>query len=260
MIENIDKEIPINFSLLITPIKDTPCVSKTSTISKLENYIDENYDEAAKIQLKQAILREVKQQIPNETKERGHLDELLRSLHNQISSLKSEIGFLREEVKEKNNVIRTLLRRNSCECNGSSPCENPKLENISEINEERRDTCISTNERQFTKLAKQRSRAKDVQVDSVIQADPDETTHLTNTGVTSSNINEVSHIINKENRPPDKERDKPPPPSQNPTNPQKSKTSVFIVGDSMIKKVDGYLLTSSLKHQYLVKTRPFFNN
>ena len=70
-------------------------------------------------------------------------------------------------------------------------------------------------------------------------------------GVTSSNINEVSHIMNKENRPPDKERDKPPPPSQNPTNPQKSKTSVFIVGDSMIKKVDGYLLTSSLKHQYL---------
>ena len=25
----------------------------------------------------------------------------------------------------------------------------------------------------------------------------------------------------------------------------------------MIKKVDGYLLTNSLKHQYLVKTRPF---
>ena len=25
----------------------------------------------------------------------------------------------------------------------------------------------------------------------------------------------------------------------------------------MIKKVDGYLLTSSLEHQYLVKTRPF---
>ena len=46
----------------------------------------------------------------------------------------------------------------------------------------------------------------------------------------------------------DKERDKPPPPSQNQTIPQKSKASVFIVGDSMIKKVDGYLLTSSLKH------------
>ena len=96
LLENIDKEIPINFSLLTTPIKDTPSISKTSTISKLENYIDENYDEAAKIQLKQAILREVKQQILNETKEKGHLDEPLRSLQNQISSLKSEVGFLRE--------------------------------------------------------------------------------------------------------------------------------------------------------------------
>ena len=101
--ENIDHEIPINLSLLTTPAKDTPSIGKTSTISKLENYVDENYDEAAKIQLKQAILREVKQQLPNETKEKGHLDELLRSLHSQISSLKSEIGFLREEVKEKNN-------------------------------------------------------------------------------------------------------------------------------------------------------------
>ena len=105
-----------------------------------------------------------------------------------------------------------MLRRNSCECNGSSPCENPKLENISEINEKRRDTCISItsnsiqsdNDRQFTKLAKQRSRAKHVQADSVIQADPDKTRHLTNTGVTFSNINEVSHIKNKENLPPDK--------------------------------------------------------
>ena len=67
----------------------------------------------------------------------------------------------------------------------------------------------------------------------------------------------MSHVMNKENRPPDKERHKPPSSSQNPTIPQKSKTSVFIVGGSMIEEVDGYLLTSSLKHQYLVKTRPF---
>ena len=80
LLEKINKEIPINFSLHTTPVKDTPSISKTSTISKLENYIDENFDEAAKIQLKQAILGEVKQQLPSETK-KGHLDELLRSLH-----------------------------------------------------------------------------------------------------------------------------------------------------------------------------------
>ena len=36
LFENIDKEIPINFSLLTTPIKDTLSISKTSTISQLE--------------------------------------------------------------------------------------------------------------------------------------------------------------------------------------------------------------------------------
>ena len=60
LLNNIDKDIPINFSLLTTPVKYTPIVSKKCVISKLENYIDENYDEAAKIQLKLAIPREVK--------------------------------------------------------------------------------------------------------------------------------------------------------------------------------------------------------
>ena len=33
--------------------------------------------------------------------------------------------------------------------------------------------------------------------------------------------------------------------------------SAFIVGDSMIKKIDGYLLTSSINYKYIVKVRPF---
>ena len=173
----------------------------------------------------------------------------------------SEIGFLRAEVKEKTMSLE--------QCSDETPVNakvavHVKVRNSTTFlkkKEERRDTCISTtsnpiqsdNERQFTKLPKQKSRVKDIQIDSVIQAHPDETTHLTNTEATSSNINDMSHVMNKENRPPNKERYKPPPPSQNPTNPRKSKTSVFIVGDSMIKKVDGYLLTSSLKNLYLVK-------
>ena len=139
-------------------------------------------------------------------------------------------------------------RCSDAKCKSSSSFESTKLGKISEQNKERRDTCISTTSN---------PRVKDIQIDDVIQAHPDERTHLTNTEATSSNINEMSHAMTKENRPPDKERDKPPPPPQNPINPQKSKTSVFIVGDCVIKKVDEYLLTSSLKHQYLVKTRPF---
>ena len=35
------------------------------------------------------------------------------------------------------------------------------------------------------------------------------------------------------------------------------KKKVFIIRDSVIEKVDGYLLTNSIKHKYLVKVRPF---
>ena len=35
------------------------------------------------------------------------------------------------------------------------------------------------------------------------------------------------------------------------------KRSAFIVGNSMIKKIDGYLLISSINHKYIVKVGPF---
>ena len=89
-----------------------------------------------------------------------------------------------------------------------------------------------------------------MEIDNLIQAHPDQTTHLIHTEVRSSAINETSYVMNKENRSPDKE-------TQNPTNSQKSKPSVFIVRDSMIKKVDRYVLTNSLKHHYFEKTKPF---
>ena len=93
LLENIDKEIPINFSLLTTPVKNTLSIGKTSTISKLENYIDENYDEAVKIQLKQAILREVKQQIPSETKKKDTLMNFFAVFTVKFLHLKVKLAF-----------------------------------------------------------------------------------------------------------------------------------------------------------------------
>ena len=82
--KNIYKEIPINFCLLTTPVKDTHSINKTSTIFKLESYI-----ETWKLLL------------PNETKEKGHLDKRLCSLHYQISSLETKTEFLSEEIRKK---------------------------------------------------------------------------------------------------------------------------------------------------------------
>lgn len=38
----------------------------------------------------------------------GHLEEFIQSLNDQISTLRREINFLREELKEKDNVIKIL--------------------------------------------------------------------------------------------------------------------------------------------------------
>ena len=37
----------------------------------------------------------------------------------------------------------------------------------------------------------------------------------------------------------------------------KGKQSIFIMGDSMVKKLNGYLLTKKIKHKVIVKVRPF---
>ena len=37
----------------------------------------------------------------------------------------------------------------------------------------------------------------------------------------------------------------------------KQKKKVIVIGDIMIKKIDGYLLTNAINHKYLVKVRPF---
>ena len=72
-----------------------------------ENYIDNDkkYDEAAENRHKKEILLKLKYSFSAQTKE----SELLQSLKNQISSLKSESTFLREELTEKDYVVRTLL-------------------------------------------------------------------------------------------------------------------------------------------------------
>ena len=35
----------------------------------------------------------------------------------------------------------------------------------------------------------------------------------------------------------------------------KNKTNVYILGDSMVRKLNGYLLTRKIKHKHLVKVR-----
>ena len=62
-----------------------------------------------------------------------------------------------------------------------------------------------------------------------------------NNEINSSNRN---NTINKDN-------------VTSPLQSQTSKETVFILEDSMVKKINGFLLTRKLKHKSLVKVRPF---
>ena len=73
----------------------------------LENCMDEKYDQAALKHLKKELLNDVKQQFFSE-KDKVNL-ELVKTLKEQIDILKSETYFLREEMKEKNNILKMFF-------------------------------------------------------------------------------------------------------------------------------------------------------
>ena len=80
-------------------------VSVDNSRTKLENRIDEKYDQVAINYLKEKILNEVKQQFSPSSQEDKINAELVTSLREQIENLQSEICFLHKEMKEKKYFI-----------------------------------------------------------------------------------------------------------------------------------------------------------
>ena len=77
--------------------------------TKLENYIDEKYDQEAIKYLKEKMLNEVKQQSSPSNQGDKINAELVKSLREQIANLQSKIFFLREEMKEKNSLLKMII-------------------------------------------------------------------------------------------------------------------------------------------------------
>ena len=76
-------------------------LSVKNSRTKLENYIDEKYDQVAIKYLKEKILNEVKQQFTLSNQRDNRNAELVKTLRDKIENLQSAISFLREETKEK---------------------------------------------------------------------------------------------------------------------------------------------------------------
>ena len=86
-------------------MKNVRPLSVENSRTKLENCIDEKYDQAAIKYLKEKILNEVKQKISPSYQEDKINAELVKRLGEQIEDFQSKIYFLREEMKEKKYFI-----------------------------------------------------------------------------------------------------------------------------------------------------------
>ena len=88
----------------------TPQVNNTTpkSISCMEKFIDEKYDKIKNVKQPSDFLPTASSSVE---KSNSHFNSLAaNSLENQIESLKSEIYFLREEMREKNYIIKNLLK------------------------------------------------------------------------------------------------------------------------------------------------------
>ena len=88
----------------------TAKTKRKTSINSIENYINNKYDEIALSHLKQSILSEVHTTINEKIISIPKTNEVTY-LQNHIDTLMSDLYFLREELKEKNNLIKILLNK-----------------------------------------------------------------------------------------------------------------------------------------------------
>ena len=111
-----DLNISISRKSLETPMNTNDLSSLTAktkrktSINSIENYINNKYDKIALSHLKQSILSEVHATINEKIISIPKTDEVTY-LQNHIDSLMSELYFLREELRGKNNLIKILLNK-----------------------------------------------------------------------------------------------------------------------------------------------------
>ena len=113
-----DLNISISRKSLETPMNTNDLSSLTAktkrktSINSIKNYINNKYDEIALSHLKQSILLEVHATINEKIGiQQWDTTDEVAYFQNHIDTLISELYILREELKEKNNLIKILLNK-----------------------------------------------------------------------------------------------------------------------------------------------------
>ena len=127
IIEDVDKELDIHLisnnpssvtekntpqligTKIATPIKSKSTrkdsLETTANISKLEDFINEKYNQLALINMKKDIKNELKQEFFKQLLSDQNA-KVSENLTEQINLMQSKIYFLREQLKEQNNLLK----------------------------------------------------------------------------------------------------------------------------------------------------------
>ena len=204
-----------------------------------------------------------------------------------FASLQSEIHYYREENRDKTLIIKQLIENNTIACK----CNNFKYDILNnKENEESSNYLVqslkSKSNKNLTLLKK--IDDKNTKSDSM-ETEEKHINDMNKSGCNNNNIdkycdikddqkkddqrkdnkkeNVKKKVENKDEKKKSKEKDKKSEKSNRKNNEKESKNnnnmsrekqkSVHILGDSIIKKVNGYFLTKKLRHKYLVKVRSF---
>ena len=174
-----------------------------------------------------------------------------------VDSLHDQINYLREENKMKNSIIQSLL------CHSPSKNVNDKGDNSSPISEEAENSNLNNNLDNLFDKAVDDSFVDTKENDH--KKDEDSSKPLEHKNITTrkkkkkkNHSEKLDNRDNNNNNKHDKNSNHDRIDNNNrSTSSSNSKETVFILGDSMVKKVNGFYLTRNIKHKFLVKVRPF---
>ena len=233
--------------------------SSINSINSIENYINKKYDEITLSQLKQSILSEVRNVVS--TNISSNIPKIDTTIHLQkhIDSLTSEIFFLREELKEKNDLIKTFLNKlskpdivvNETVKEITSLRKHPNAEQTANAIMELRSSSDRQKENDKKRSANNiLSKCNKSEGDTSSKKD-NKINRNKITLVESSDNNNRSNEAKNDDNPPTEEK------KQTKETIANKKSKVFILGDSMVKHIQGWEINRKLDYKQNVYVRQF---
>lgn len=235
-------DTPINITLSTpTPLKNycngteknKTSPANNSEIKKMEDYITKKYDEAALNHLRRQILKEVTQNVDEKINshklDKTNTSDTTALLKTHIQTLENEIYFLRSELQEKSVIIKSLIALNSKSNTTSKQVfSEPPINTYPNLNNDKNSKSL------LNVPGKESSIDFQVKESDTSVSDKQSKAEMAPLSDAIINKSEQKDILAKKEEI-NKNND-----GLEPAEKTSDEKRIFIVGDSIIKNVNGY--------------------